>query len=111
MTRDLAQAYLNGLQVGYRIEEYRYTTTGTPTFPVIIPGNANRTMLYIRSSSVVTVCEWHLPSGMRMSVPVDPTLTYCLLTMSKHYQLPTWEVRVNNANSPIQIVAFGIIKG
>jgi hypothetical protein len=108
---DRQALYLQGLQTGYRIDEYNYTSLGLGETVIFAPSNPNRVLLFVDPNLGSSAMVWfRLQSGLLVSYFADATLPSLYYSVAQHYSIPSFEVVIVD-NNPAQVfTGFGIIK-
>ena len=108
---DRQALYLQGLQAGYRIDEYQYTSLGLGGQITFAPLNPNRVLLFIDPSlGSSAMVFFRLQSGLLVNYFADSTIPNPCYNVANHYSVPTFEVIIND-NNPAQVfTGFGIVK-
>lgn len=103
--------YLQGLQSGYRIDEYQYTTLGLGETVILAPFNPNRVFLWIDPSQAdYQNCFFRLQSGLLIAFFPNANILTASYSVALHYSVPSFETIVIG-NNPGQLwKGFGIIK-
>lgn len=108
---DRQALYLQGLQSGYRIDEYQYTTLGLGETAILAPSNPNRVLIYIDPSQAdYQNCFFRLQSGLLIAYFPNANILTASYSVANYYSVPSFEVIVTG-NNPGQIwKGFGIVK-
>jgi hypothetical protein len=109
--RDFAATYLQLLQVGYRINEFNYSSDGSGDYQEFVKFNPSRVMIYLYTEiSGGANIGYKMPSGLFIPINNSSTPLTQIITVSLHYAAPSLPIGCINTSVGSVGKGFEIVK-